>query len=366
MGSGNAATPQVPPAGFQTPEGRSCETAARAAGIACLGSPILAAGAAQLQGITAMVGVMAGASNACSKIAEGMDIAQKILTAYNAACGGAMMYCNSTCSVEPVPKYTFDTGPAADTPQMKAKLVNCQGYTANLAAAAGGLVSSLLQQKQASKCEDSLNNCQKNPGAPECQKVVNCSDPADSGSTVCICQNNPRSPGCPGSGDQTDSASATAVAANSSGGAAAKSGASAKLSGQGFASTGGKYGAGGGSGNSMAAASGSAGSSVGGDGEVGKGKGIDGSKSKLSADIIADYGMGGGGGRRGGGSGSGSGGIDFATKYGAYLPGQTKDPARNIASANAVAAQITGSGGKSNFDKVKRAYLNNRNHLLER
>jgi hypothetical protein len=87
----------------------------------------------------------------------------------------------------------------------------------------------------------------------------------------------------------------------------------------------------------------------------------DASKSKLNTNILSGYdGGGGGGGSRGGGGSS----SNKDSQYNAYLPGGAKDPSRGIASKTFANGEITGSGSKSNWEKVHERYTDNKPTLL--
>jgi hypothetical protein len=73
--------------------------------------------------------------------------------------------------------------------------------------------------------------------------------------------------------------------------------------------------------------------------------------------------LGGGSGGSGGGAGFGSGaGYGEDPSLRAYKPGGAKDPSRTIASQ--LAKEVTGQGGRSNWEKVKSRYIDNSGKLL--
>ncbi len=82
----------------------------------------------------------------------------------------------------------------------------------------------------------------------------------------------------------------------------------------------------------------------------------DGKKSDAS-DISSGVESGGGGSRSAASSSS-------ANNYRAYLPGGTKDPQKAIAGQEAWAREVTSEGGKSNFEKIRSRYDDNRTSLL--
>lgn len=77
---------------------------------------------------------------------------------------------------------------------------------------------------------------------------------------------------------------------------------------------------------------------------------------RLNTNVTGGFGGGGGG-----GFGSGAGYGEDAS-LGAYKPGGTKDPSRTIASQ--LAKEVTGQGGRSNWEKVKSRYIDNSRKLL--
>lgn len=69
------------------------------------------------------------------------------------------------------------------------------------------------------------------------------------------------------------------------------------------------------------------------------------------------------------GNGSGEnlptgGGGGSSSQYREYLPGGTKDPNKGIAGQEMLVREVTGPGGKSNWEKVKNRYRDNKNTLL--
>ena len=119
---------------------------------------------------------------------------------------------------------------------------------------------------------------------------------------------------------------------------------------------------GGGSGGGSAAGGAGGGSGGAGGGIDGGGKGgektADGKVSKgLNTNILSgmDGGGGGGGGSRGGGR------VDPSlSAYQAYMPGGAKDPSRGVASKTFGNGQVTASGSKSNWEKVRERYRENK------
>ncbi|MEZ0392474.1 MAG: hypothetical protein ACAH59_09675, partial [Pseudobdellovibrionaceae bacterium] len=118
--------------------------------------------------------------------------------------------------------------------------------------------------------------------------------------------------------------------------------------------------AGGGSGSGSAGSGGGGGGLGSGNSAAGKNGAADGKETKaLNPNILSGFdGGGGGGGSRGGGGGRPD------SPYGAYMPGGSKDPSRNIASKTFGNGQVTGAGSKSNWEKVRERYVDNKPTLM--
>jgi|GEM_PF-1438993 len=362
-----------------------------------------------LNTLMSTLGMVAVKDN-CDNFSKAMDIAKKGMTAYTAACGTMKAGCGMSCvgarkslerlkAIVAKEQANAKCNPAsatacnqaalssyktsltdisngiqeelnqAEKKSMAGKAQLCtQKYAQLLTSALAGIASLLNSINQGNKCEE-----QSQGNDPTTTADV-CADPAKAKTEECVCKNpnaqeciclrNPRTPGCsnelqkPGetsTGTQitTGATDKTNVTANSGdvgnlGGNPGmttpdipKNESSASLPG---APTGGSAGLGGGSSGS-------------GGGDSGKG---DASRKGLDANILAGTGGGGGGG--GWGAYGGSGGSD---KYRAYLPGGAKDPSRGVAGQQqAWTKEVTGQGGKSNWEKVKERYRDNRNTLL--
>ncbi|MGZ3773559.1 MAG: hypothetical protein ACXVCY_00905 [Pseudobdellovibrionaceae bacterium] len=383
----------------------SCTSRQSRAATACLErcSPKILESVPILNTLLSTVG--SAVADNCSKFASAMDVAKGIMTAYTAECGAFKYACDSACSsslkglqemqslAEAAQAKIVCKNPVGSTncfedaqKKLKALIESvkkeldtsnkksvagkqeiCTGKYAQLLTSAvsgiGSLVNSMMQGK---KCQN------QTAGTPASVAVApltadQCADPKNANMPDCICQKNPRTPGCantfqkPGANglnNQVTAASSpsgmspvdrslaglqtnsglppiNAGNVNDPGGGAA----GPPVGGGGAGLGGGGGGAGGGPGS--------------GNGESGK-NGID--LEKYSSGLA-----GGGGGGRYNGSSSGSNSSD---KYRSYLPGGAKDPNRGIAGQQAWTKEVTGQGGKSNWEKVKERYNDNKNTLI--
>lgn len=371
-----------------------------------------------------MVGGMA-VNDACSNFAKAMKMAQAGLTLYTAACSTARAACEASCTtvktnVERIAKTTIDeyacfpiaapagyplepqdpegiayyqkyeasvaactklkTAVAAKYPNLVAaiaqrdagkedrksiglKYVACTYEYGQMILSAGmGLMSVANSIKQGQKCDDATNGTGNGNGNQQKEK---CDDPANASLPECICKANPRTPGCANAYQKPGESSAGGALGTGSGdrGLASDRG-GPNLGGAGIPGLenaakndgSGSSGAGG-----VGAPSGGGSTGLGGGGGgSGKGPGKEeASKPGLNANIL---GSGGGGG--GGGGAWGSGSSSSADKYRAYLPGGDKDPNKGLAGQQSWRNEVTGQGGKSNWEKVKDRYRDNTTTLL--
>jgi len=241
------------------------------------------------------------------------------------------------------------------------KLETCNGYAKQLATSVLGATGMVKSMAGADKCEEDSSNT---PTALAGDTPVDCTIPANKANNMtCICQDAPRTPGCDSlldsstvakNLDNVRAASTTDYVPNT------PSGGKIDLGGDGggldLASK-----AGGGSGSSSPGAPGG-GRGAGIDGGGGGGSGPAGSpavqKSALNTNILGGEGGGGGG-----GGSWGSGGGDDGLRQ--YLPGGAKDPAaQGLAGQGSGATGVTGPAGKSNWEKVRDRYRDNKRSLL--
>lgn len=382
------------------------------AATACLEhlSENLQSGIASVNMLLSTVG-SAAVTDTCSTFSKAMDVAKGAMTAYTAACGVMKAGCGwscvqtrsgleglgkglkassagTSCKVmlpETSPGYVaaeqacsnfisnYRTGlatldanvpkdlDAKDKKAIAGKAALCTGkYALLLASGATGILSLANSLKQGKECKDNTDGT----GTTVAETAVDkCEDAANAQLPECICKANPRTPGCANSyqkanesGDSRLTASgaeinpaaingkdglaglglgsdSNAIGENSAGGSSDSGGIGAPMGGGGGLS--GFGGAGGGSGGKEEAA-----------------------KKGLNTDILSGS-SGGGGGGFGGYRGAAS-----DSKYRAYLPGGAKDPAQGVAGQQAWTKEVTGQGGKSNWDKIKERYRDNKNTLL--
>lgn len=343
-----------------------------------------------------------GVNDSCNKMGQAMNIAQVALTGYTGVCGAMKSGCGLFCvgarktlgELQKLNKEMVNKCPpptstlAADCEQKKGEFETAlkqlsEGYQQELAedqimSMAGkaklctdkyanlllsgltGLASVGKSLSDAKKCEeDSVGN---DMAANSKNK---CDDPANAQLPECICLKKPNTPGCENGPTIRES--------NSSNGSIAATGGVGDIGLGSNDGMGPDFGSGGigedmpgvdprePASAGMAGGGGSSAGLSGGGGDSGSGAGgsAGDGKSKLNTNIL-----GGGAGGGGGGWGSGSFGSG-GDKYRAYLPGGDKDPNRGVAGQDAAwNKEVTGHGGKSNWDKIKDRYRDNRNSLL--
>ncbi len=323
----------------------------------------------------------------CSKMGQAMKLAQMGMSAFTLTCGAQKALCDNSCGtavealqtakkilkqpIVPDPdKVGCETALASKQsnleqladqelePQTKVsmagKKLECTGYAANLAAAGLGILSAIKQGRQANACEKATSGSQ----AAAAVAVDPCTVATTKDSPQCICKANPRSPGCElatnlssdGSGGfaQTGGGQpATGIIPGGGAGLGSNSGLSdLKTGGEGAKGAAPPIGGGGGS-----AALG------GGNGGSNDGRGAADTITKMNTGIYGGEGGGGGGafGSRGGGG----------QKTAAYNPAlaQKISAEREIASLR---NQVSSQGGKSNWEKVKDRYTQEKTNLLGR
>ena len=381
-------------------------------------SPHLQKSLNDMNTIMGMIGGVA-VKDACSNMAKLMRVGQAGLTAYTAACSAARAACEGACStvntnLKRIEKALAKTPPAQlavcnpallpdGNPEPTASTI-CGNYKtsvttflgslstvvkldsdltirksialknkactyeyANMLLSAGvGIASVMNSLKQSKDCDEQTNGT--GVVATEEEKAK-CADPKNAALPECICMANPRTPGCSnGYTKPGENSSASLIAGNKATGGGSTIGnkgpGPSTLGGGGdedknLAFTGNSDSDGAG-----AFGSGSGGGGLGGGGLAGTGKGAgEGAEEKkgLNANILGAAGGGGGG---GGGSWSGVRGSGAASAYRAYLPGGAKDPARGLAGQQSWTREVTGQGGKSNWEKVRDRYRDNKNSLL--
>jgi hypothetical protein len=217
-----------------------------------------------------------------------------------------------------------------------------------LGSAAAGIAAMIAGMMQGNKCADET---------AATTTTVDCTDASQAQTPACLCAANPRLAGC-ALASATSSDGGSSTMGSTTGNTTASTGGDPTLSGTGDGQLAG------------ATNSDNTDSGLGGSAGVGSPLGDGGSlpgapdakaeaagKSGLDTNVLAGAGGGSGG---GGGWGSGwNGGSE--DKYKDYLPGGKKDPG---AAGAAFAKEVTGGGGKSNWEKVRDRYIDNKPTLL--
>lgn len=390
----------------------TCVSRQEAAANACLEhlSPHILSGVTTLNTLLSTIGAVS-ANESCSNFAKAMNVGKAAMTAYSAACGLMKAGCGYSCvgarkGLEgikaAVPKgEPFQCKPAvpptdysyasleAKCAAMKSKytaalqemIANVENelnkgekksvagkasictekYAALITSSLTGALALAQAMKQGKNCDDKTNGTGTTTAQTTAEK---CAVAANATLPECICLANPRTPGCANSYQKPGENSAAQVATGA--------GSSANVDpSRDVASFGGDNGsgidrsekaAGDGAGGGVGAPVGGGGAGLGGSSGVGGGgaPGKEGAGKKgLDANILGGAGGGGGGGWGGfGGGGSGS------DKYRSYLPGGDKDPNKAMAGQQAWTKEVTGQGGKSNWEKVKDRYRDNKSTLL--
>ncbi|NUN04211.1 MAG: hypothetical protein HUU57_00495 [Bdellovibrio sp.] len=383
----------------------TCVARHTSAASACLEhlSPNILSGITTLNTLLSTVGG-ATVNDSCSTFAKAMNLAKGAMTAYTAACGTMKAGCGLSCvsarsSLEAIKKaIATDASNCSLSDQFTR--VACAGtlasYRAGLTSLAGlvekelnkavaesmagkaslctekyaqlitsglsGILSLMNSAKQGNKCDEQTAAAETDV----CKVAATASTEACvckvETSQACICLRNPRLPGC-GSGlaeaNQGGGNNYAGLGANDKTNAPTNAG--SDLSGLDTSSLGIQQGE-----RNPTSASGappptggSAGIGGGGGGSGGGADGGAGAKKGLNANIL-----GGASGGGGGGWGSGGGSSAANSKYRSYLPGGANDPNKGMAGQQAWTKEVTGQGGKSNFEKVKDRYRDNKNSLL--
>lgn len=361
--------------------------------------------------VQAIVTAIGGAKDACSKFAKATDTLNKALVVYQATCATSKAACQSSCAKaensikvvrENTPKTTgqgesalntaamnaagandaktaeemrtaakqisklgeetkalLDAEFGKDTTTVSSNLQTCKDFSGQLMSAGIGLAGMIKSFGESNKCD---TNLAATPGATPVANV-DCSLPANQNLTQCICELNPRTVGCAtglnnaANAKSADGLNASSLAPGTSVGAQDPS-----LSGGGGSdatiAAAEKSGSGSGGGGAGAPSGGSAGMEGGSGGSGGPDSAKQKAGSSLNAAILGGEGGGGGG---GGGWGSGEGSAEEAAMR-QYLPGGEKDPAG--LAGQVAAKEVTSEGGKSNWEKVRERYRDNKPTLL--
>lgn len=355
---------------------KECDAAVDAAKNACVESlsPFLQMA---MQGLTAAMAAQqgaAGASGQCQQAQQAQQPAQQNMQKFNADCGTKKTACEQKCGqastgADTVTSTTCEAdakkaGPAKQ--QMisaqckKAAASNkkanekgkaaCAAFSQNQAAGMAGIGELLKGLMKSGQCQQQVAvDCTKTPTAQGCPQALDCNKPENAANPRCICEKNPRAPGC---GGQAESAPITDPTRDDT---QSTAGANDGALGSPTDATPAQYGS-----DSADAKAGLPASPGGGGGGGGLGKGGDsaekGEKPKtVDTNVLAE-----GGG--GGGASATSNGLtpseEGGGKYSKYLP---EDPARK---PTALADQVSGAAGLSNWEKIRKRYSENRPSLL--
>ena len=356
---------------------KSCNMKTKIANTMCLesSSPALGSFMAKYGLMLQVAGqTVKSLTDQCDDVGKLLNLSTVAISAFQVACSTAQGVCSSSCSsVEPLADAYFKAGNAAinsaasgsveiETADIhmqnamqiklrtKAALALCASYDIKAETAIGAVVIGLTGMKQAQSCKEQTASTDSG---------IDCTNPQNPAynQKSCMCTRNE----LPAAECQNQVVANTVKAPNvQTGGkvvfdkdgnpvpdfSAAENGAPLAADGSSSAGLPGAPSGGGGGGG------------VGASGGSGK----------------AQDGFAGGGGRRyntnvtggfggGGGAGFGSGaGYGEDASLGAYKPGGAKDPSRTIASQ--LAKEVTGQGGRSNWEKVKSRYIDNSRKLL--
>ncbi|WP_413292230.1 hypothetical protein ACLSU7_12580 [Bdellovibrio sp. HCB185ZH] len=380
----------------------TCVKGQSVAAYACLSnlSPKIQDAVAALN-VLGTVATASGVSDSCSAFGKGMGIAQAALTAYTAACGAAKGHCGWYCSNSKeavsnmqkavksssiVCKNTQDPSCPAQMARYKDlqnTILNLIGkelqtgdiqsiagksnvctskYPQLLASAASGIYGVVNALKQGQSCEEATDS---SAGTTTTATAETCAIEANANLPECICLKNPMLEGCgsiaakssmSSSGSGLSALSATPASSSKDGLTAADlaTGTSPSTTGRSPSNDSGGGGVGapvGGGGANLGGGGGGSGSGASGEDKSGQ--------KALDTNILAGTSGGGGGGGWGGGDSS----SDKSGLRG-YLPGGAKDPSKLGGAQKNWVKEVTGQGGKSNWEKVRDRYQDNKSSLL--
>lgn len=349
----------------------SCASKTKIANTMCLESTspdigsFMAKYGALLQGAGQVVGSMV---DQCSDLGKTIGAANMALGAFQVACSTAQAVCTSACtSLKPAAQTYLESANAAqgtgaqgaaahvtNANAMVAKteqaIANCASYSVKVESAIAAGILSLQAIMQAKQCEEKTADsggvdCTNPKNAAYNQKSCMCTRnelPAAECQGVNITGVKPapiEAPGKTGASIEGDGSMPSGAGGSSSSGTTSISG---DAGGAGAPIGGGGGGVGGGGGPAGGAQDGYAGT------------------RRLNTNILGG-GFGGGG---GGGYGSGPGYGETDPRLKAYAPGGAKDPNRSVAAQ--IAKEVTGQGGRSNWEKVRSRYIDNARKLMGR
>ncbi|QLY25356.1 hypothetical protein [Bdellovibrio sp. KM01] len=380
----------------------TCVKGQSVAAYACLSnlSPKIQDAVAALNVLGTVAGA-SGVSDSCSAFGKGMGIAQAALTAYTAACGAAKGHCGWYCSstkeaVANMQKAVKASTPVCRNPQdpncsaqvarykdLQATILNLIGkelqtgdiqsiagksqvctskYPQLIASAASGIYGVVNALKQGKSCEEATDS---SAGTDVATTAETCKIEANANLPECICLKNPMLEGCgsiaakssmSSAGSGLSALSATPASSSKDGLTAADlaTGNTPSTTGRSPSNDSGSGGVGapvGGGGANLGGGGGGSGSGASGEDKSGH--------KALDTNILAGSSGGGGGGGWGGGDSS----SDKSGLRG-YLPGGAKDPKKMGGAQQNWVKEVTGQGGKSNWEKVRDRYQDNKSSLL--
>jgi hypothetical protein len=345
----------------------SCLSANNAASSGCLSvSPQLVALAPAVSAVASLAQLATDPPKMCKKGSELLTIISGGLAAFNAYCGVQQMSCSTACAA-PLHAACATSAIKTITGAVASCSKSCGNFKLTLAAGAVGAVALLKTALTANKCSNALDcNQPANYTNPTC--AANCSLAQNASSQACICQANPTAAGCSAYNAGTTSAgmgtvgggvgSVGTLSNNSTAGLGALPGAN-PTPGPGNSQASGLAGADGGS-----KGGGGSGGGGGGTGAGAAGAQKAAGSEKGASDIYGGL-LGGGGsaGRAGSGydSAGGAGGGGFGGKYAKFLPTKAGVAGRGAASTG---NELTGAGGKTNWEKVRSTYTDLNSTLL--
>lgn len=336
-------------------------------------------------------------TDSCSKMGQVLGLVQKGMAAFGVACGATKALCDYSCSssvtgiktadealnkivisgndtvcaeyqakiigfkakLQTIAKSELSTENSSSTDKKLSvadKKQECAGYVVNLGAAAMGLASAIQQGQKANECEKETKG-DKTAALTAKSLAEKCSIATNKDLPECICKASPRSPGCElATNPSTNGVGGFGQLPGNGGGAGGTKSSLGDTGSNipGYGSTDSSDSAGGaappmgGGGGASALGGGGTGSNDGrGQAEVEK---------KFNTDI---YGGGGGG---GGGAFGSRGGGPAAQNFNPALRDKIMAE-RDIASLR---SQVSSQGGKSNFEKVKDRYIQEKTSLIGR
>lgn len=361
--------------------------------------------------VQALMGAAQGLMSSCNNFSKAMGIAKMGMAAYSMACGAAQKTCDVACSSSTTDMNNYDSTSTTTKQELNGCITKFSSNPETLDIAAGckqelGVVTSLDKVVQSDRkvpgvtVASKTKNCkidmtsllgmavinlgslaQSKAMSDQCEKdsksnaavtataakdtTVDCALAANADKPICICKANPRLKGCEGVSTSlaTNSTMSTGGSGSTSGkglSGGVNNGTDSAINKQfpsDLAKTNKNDGTSSGGGGSGAS---SAGLSPSSDGTVGNAEAQLGKNTAGNANILSGDASGGGGGYRFGFGG----GSPAARNLARNVAGTTG--AKGKLSAMDWTNQVTSNAGKSNFDKIKVRYIENRTSLLNK